>query len=239
MKTLFISDLHISAAHPEIQQRFLAFLSHQAMDAEALYILGDLFEAWLGDDLVLPEYQPSINALRNLSLAGVKLFIMHGNRDFLFGEDFANSIKGELIEDPCVIDLYGTPTLLMHGDTLCTDDLEYQKFRSMVRSSSWQEALLAKPPEQRLALARQYREASQSETKGKTALIMDVNQQAVEQTMQAAGVIQLIHGHTHRQNIHKFSLNGETATRIVLGDWFSQGSVLSCSESGYQLDNFI
>lgn len=235
MTTLFISDLHLSQERPHITQLFLSFLRGPAREAEALYILGDLFEAWLGDDMVLPDYEETIEALKQLS-SGTPVFIMHGNRDFLMREAFAEMTGASLLDDAVVIDLYGTLTLLMHGDTLCTDDVAYQEFRAMVRNPEWQQALLAKSPQERLALAKQYREISKSETQAKGEMIMDVNQPAVEQAMQEYGVKQLIHGHTHRPAVHDFTLEGNAAQRIVLPDWYDKGGVLSCDEAGCQLE---
>ncbi len=235
MAILFISDLHLSAERPAITDLFIRFLQQDAPGAEALYILGDLFEAWLGDDMVLPEYGRAIAAMKTLSDRGVPIHVMHGNRDFLLGEAFARQSGATLLEDPATVDLYGTPTLLLHGDTLCTDDVEYQKFRAMVRNPDWQAALLARSPEQRLALAREYREMSQAEIGNKAEAIMDVNPQAVERLMRETGVYRMIHGHTHRPGIHEFAVNGNLATRIVLGDWYEQGSVLRCTGTGCQL----
>ncbi|MFO7603127.1 MAG: UDP-2,3-diacylglucosamine diphosphatase [Gammaproteobacteria bacterium] len=234
MSTLFISDLHLSAERPGITGLFIDFLNTRAREARALYILGDLFEVWLGDDLVLPDYQPAIDALRQLSAAGVDVYIMYGNRDFLMRDAFEHMTGAALLADECIMDLYGTPTLLLHGDTLCTDDVKYQQFRHMVRQPQWQDELLARSPEERLALAKQYRDMSQNETAGKQSEIMDVNQEAVQSAMRLANVTQLIHGHTHRPDTHHFELDGQAATRIVLGDWYHTGDVLICDEHGCQ-----
>ena len=235
MATLFISDLHLSQERPHISRLFLRFLQGPAREAEALYILGDLFEAWLGDDMVLPDYADTITELKRLS-AVTPVYIMHGNRDFLMREGFAEMSGAELLADEVVIDLYGTRVLLMHGDTLCTDDVAYQEFRAMVRDPAWQQAMLAKSPQERLELARQYREISKTETQAKGEMIMDVNQQAVEQAMQGFGVSQLIHGHTHRPAIHDFSLDGTAARRIVLPDWYERGGMLRCDKSSCSLE---
>jgi len=236
MATLFISDLHLSRERPEITQLFLRFLQGPARQAEALYILGDLFEVWLGDDMVLPDYQEAISALNALSQT-VPLYIMHGNRDFLMREDFESMTGCQLLDEEVVIDLYGTPTLLMHGDTLCTDDTAYQQFRAMVRNPQWQTELLSKTPAERLELARKYREISKTETQGKEAGIMDVNQQTLEQVMQKHHVQQLIHGHTHRPAIHEFKLCAQTAKRIVLADWYATGSMLICEPDTCRLED--
>ncbi len=235
MATLFISDLHLSADRPDITALFIQFLNNEARQADALYILGDLFEAWLGDDMVLPEYAEAIAAMKALSDNGVPLYIMHGNRDFLLGEKFTEMSGSTLLEDPTRIDLYGKPTLLLHGDTLCTDDVEYQKFRAMVRNPAWQQQMLALSPQERLKLAKEYREMSQAETGNKAENIMDVNQQTLEQVMQAEGIYQMIHGHTHRPAIHEFNIDSQPATRIVLGDWYEHGSVLVCNEEVCEL----
>ncbi len=238
MSTLFISDLHLSAERPHITAIFLDFLRVRARSAEALYILGDLFEAWLGDDMVLPEYQESITALHELSDSGVPVYIMHGNRDFLMQEGFAQMCGCTLIEDPTTIDLYGIPTVLMHGDTLCTDDIAYQQFRGTVRNPGWQRELLAKTRQERLALARQFRNMSKSETSTKAEIIMDVNPNAVIDAFKTSNVARMIHGHTHRPAMHDLNLNGVTAQRIVLGDWYTTGGMLECSPEGCELVTF-
>ena len=233
--TLFISDLHLSDERPEITALFLHFLQNDAAQARALYILGDLFEVWLGDDAVLPAYQPVLEGLRTLTGRGVPVYVMHGNRDFLMGEGFVRQSGCRLIPDPTVIELNGERTLLMHGDTLCSDDVEYQRFRTQVRNPDTQRQFLALPLEQRKAVAKQYRSASRERTRYKAEEIMDVNQQTVAGAMREYGVQQLIHGHTHRPAVHSFSLNERPARRIVLGDWYDQGSLLKCDEAGCRL----
>jgi UDP-2,3-diacylglucosamine hydrolase len=234
MSVLFISDLHLSQDRPEITALFQKFLHETAPQSSALYILGDLFEVWLGDDMILPDYQAPIEAMHTLSQNGTRIYIMYGNRDFLMKQRFEQLSGATIIYEPTVIDLYGTPTLLLHGDTLCTDDLEYLKFRSMVRNPQWQAQMLAKTPQERLAMAKHFREVSKSATAQKASEIMDVNQQAVENAMQSSQVHQLIHGHTHRPAVHQFTLQGEAATRIVLADWYSTGSYLIVDEQGYR-----
>lgn len=229
MATLFISDLHLSPERPDISKQLHRFLAGEARDAEALYILGDLFEVWLGDDLVLPEYRDALQGLKALTDSGVPVYVMHGNRDFLMGEQFCRDTGCTLIDDPTVIDLYGTPTLLMHGDTLCTDDTAYQEFRRMVRDPDFQRGFLSKSSEERIETARQYRENSRNAMAEKSEEIMDVNPQAVIDAMKKAGVTHLIHGHTHRPAFHKLGINGQPAQRIVLGDWYAQGSMLRCA----------
>ncbi len=232
MTTLFISDLHLSQDRPAITNLFIDFLSQQARDTEALYILGDLFEVWLGDDMVLPVYKEAIASIKSLSDSGVPVYIMYGNRDFLMRDAFEKMSGAKIIDEPSTVNLYGNKMLLMHGDTLCTDDIEYQKFRSMVRNPQWQNDLLAKSPEERTALAQHLREVSKAETSKKKNDIMDVNQQAVASTMQENKVLHLIHGHTHRPAFHKLRINGKDAERIVLGDWYSSGNYLACNEHG-------
>jgi len=230
---LFISDLHLSQEQPETIKLFLTFLQSHAINAEALYILGDLFEVWLGDDMILPDYQSSIEQIRTLVEKGTPVFIMYGNRDFLMRGQFETLTGAKIIHEPYLIDLYGTETLLLHGDTLCTDDVEYQKFRAMVRNREWQDEMLAKPPAERLALARKFREISKTETAQKDNDIMDVNQDAVVHAMRNSNVTHLIHGHTHRPDTHHFKIDEADATRIVLADWFKSGSYLSVDQDGY------
>ena len=237
MSTLFISDLHLSGERENITKLFIKFLDQRASKADALYILGDLYEVWPGDDMIQPDYLSSISKLKQLADNGLPLYVMQGNRDFLMAEKFAEVSGANLIEDPTIIDLYGTPTLLMHGDTLCTDDVDYQKFRAMVRDPGWKEKFFSLPNDERLAMTSKYRKVSKVETAKKSMDIMDVNQQAVETVMQEHNIKQLIHGHTHRPAIHDFSVNNEKMKRIVLGDWFEQGSVLVCNENGCQLES--
>jgi len=236
VSSLFISDLHLAKDRPETSARFVRFLETQARQAGAVYILGDLFEVWLGDDMILPDYQAAIRAMKALSDSGVALYLMHGNRDFFMGEHLMQLCGATLLDDPTVIELDGIPSLLLHGDTLCIDDLEYMKFRAMVRNPQWQNEVLAKSPEQRLALAKQFRDISKTETGNKRKDIMDVNQAEVERMFSEYKVQRLIHGHTHRPAIHDFELNGQPVQRMVLGDWSTQGSVLVCKNSQCQLE---
>lgn len=226
MATLFISDLHLDETRPHIVELFTRFLAEQARSAKTLYILGDFFESWIGDDddAALPvRIAPALRALRD---SGVPIYFMHGNRDFLLGPDYAARAGMTLLNDPTVIELAGEPTLLMHGDTLCTDDVEYQKFRALTRDPAWQRQFLAKPLTERRAFAAQARGESRRHTAAATPEIMDVNQAAVEAAMRSHGVRRLIHGHTHRPATHRFELDGQPAERIVLGDWYEQSSVL-------------
>ncbi|MBI3771405.1 MAG: UDP-2,3-diacylglucosamine diphosphatase [Gammaproteobacteria bacterium] len=235
MTILFIADIHLGEEHPGISERFIRFIDDQARHAEALYILGDLFEAWVGDDVITADQQPAISALRELTKSGVPVYVMHGNRDFLLGADFEAATGCQLLSDPTVIDLYGQRTLLMHGDTLCTDDHEYQAFRSQVRDPAWQLQFLNLSAEQRLATARHYRQESQRLSHAKQMEIMDVTPAAVTAVMQHHGVPRLIHGHTHRPALHEIMLDGSRAQRIVLGDWYQQDSWLECNPASWQL----
>jgi UDP-2,3-diacylglucosamine hydrolase len=235
--TLFISDLHLEPAQPAITEQFLAFLTRTAGCADALYILGDLFEAWLGDDDPEPEYRRVISAVRALRDSGTRCYFMHGNRDFLVGPRFSAESGCELLEEHTLVDVHGTRVLLMHGDLLCTDDVEYQAFRRMVRDPRWQQQMLALPVARRAALAQQVKTQTRARVMAKAEEIMDVNQSTVEATMRRFGVHMLLHGHTHRPNIHRFELDGEPATRIVLGDWHTQGSVVRWDASGFTLES--
>ncbi len=232
--TLFISDLHLDPSRPEITELFMAFLQ-RARGADGLYILGDLFEAWIGDDDDAAIAQTVRAGLQSLAADGVPVFLMRGNRDFLLGETFEHQSGCRLLVDPTVIDLYGERTLLMHGDLLCTDDIEYQRFRAKVHDPAWQQAVLAKPLAERREMASTLRGESLRANAGKQAELMDVNPHSVENTMREQGVRRLIHGHTHRPAIHDFVLDGAPARRIVLGDWYDQGSMLRCGPQGCEL----
>ncbi|HVC28061.1 MAG TPA: UDP-2,3-diacylglucosamine diphosphatase [Gammaproteobacteria bacterium] len=226
MATLFISDLHLDASRPRITQLFLDFMKQEPRQADAVYILGDFFEVWLGDDDPDPHHAQVMDAVRELTDSGVPVYFMHGNRDFLIGTDFAKRTGVQLLPDPTVVELSGIPTLLMHGDTLCTDDVEYQAFRKLVRDPVRQKAFLASPLAERRAFVTHARAASGLSIAQKSESIMDVNQQAVETVMREHGVDRLIHGHTHRPATHKLQSDGEHKIRIVLGDWYHQGSIL-------------
>jgi UDP-2,3-diacylglucosamine hydrolase len=233
--TLFISDLHLDPERPAITELFLDFLGNRAIRSEALYILGDLFEAWIGDDDTGPMNQAVCHGLKACATAGTPVFVMHGNRDFLLGNVFAERCGCTLLEDPACIELYGTATLLMHGDTLCTDDTGYMSFRDTVRNPHWQQALLSKPLDERRHMAQEMRASSREQTRGKAESIMDVNRDAVDRVMTENHVQRLIHGHTHRPAIHDLNVAGHPAQRLVLGDWYEQGSVLVCSPAGCEL----
>jgi UDP-2,3-diacylglucosamine hydrolase len=238
MITYFISDLHLRGDQPRLLQHFEYFIDHIATDADTLYILGDLFEVWLGDDMVLPDYGPALAALQRLSKRGVAVFIMYGNRDFLMREQFCRDSGAQLLAEPAVIDLAGQTTLLMHGDILCTDDVRYQQFRAMVRDPAFQAQFLAKSSQERLAIVREYRQMSKTETQYKSADIMDVNASEVEQAFRTHAVSRLIHGHTHRPAIHSLTIDGQPVQRIVLGDWEQHGSYLRCDEGSCDLKTF-
>jgi len=236
MATLFIADLHLDDSRPRITHLFEQFLaSDEVRSADALYILGDLVEAWIGDDDDAELPGRIALATRTLRDAGVPVYFMVGNRDFLLGKDFAERAGFTLLHDGAVHELYGRPTLLMHGDVLCTDDIAYQTVRKQVRTPEWMAQVLSMPLEARRAFAAKAREDSRAHTGSTMETIMDVNADAVAETMRNAGVTRLIHGHTHRPAIHRFDLDGHPAERIVLGDWYEQGSVLRVTPDGAEL----
>lgn len=237
--TLFIADLHLSAQRPDITQAFLVFLQQHAVAADALYILGDLFEVWIGDDNPEPLLDTVATALKQLSLQ-LPVYFIHGNRDFLLKQAYAKRAGMTLLPQHCVVDLYGTTTLIMHGDSLCTLDLKYQKFRRWWNQPWWQWLMLSLPLRFRQHLARQARAKSavakaQYKATG-SANIMDVTPEEVVRVMTAYQVNHLIHGHTHRPAVHTVNLpNGQTACRYVLGDWYTQSSYLAVSADAWQL----
>lgn len=222
--TLFIADLHLSPETPLINQNFLNFLQQRAIFAEKLYILGDLFEVWLGDDE--EGYESIKSALRVVTASGVEVNILHGNRDFLLGAQFAADTGCRILAEPQIIDLYGFPVILMHGDVLCTQDIVYQAFRRQVRDEQWQQQFLAQPLAQRRVLAQQARQHSQQHTQATQEYIMDVTPEEVDKVMRAAQVYELIHGHTHRSAVHVEELDGKTAKRYVLGAWQPEQAVI-------------
>ncbi len=236
MTTLFISDLHLAADHPEIGEQFLSFLSGEARESESLYILGDLFDAWLGDDDPNPYYHAMKLGLRALADTGVPVYFMHGNRDFTIAQDFATETGVTILNDPTVVDLYGEPVLLSHGDALCTDDVQYQQIRAMTRNPEWLAMMLAKSLQERIAFAVQAREESKARGESLSDEIMDVNQAAVIALLREYGVSTLLHGHTHRPAVHTVDLGDRKATRIVLGDWYEQGSVVRWNVDGPRLE---
>jgi UDP-2,3-diacylglucosamine hydrolase len=226
LRTLFISDLHLDASEPAAVSQFIDFLATEVPGADALYILGDLFEAWVGDDDDEPTRDSVCRALAALGPLGVPCFVMHGNRDFLFQRGFEMRTLARVIADPIIIDLYGEPVLLTHGDALCTADRAYQRLRGLVRDAHWQRRFMRLPLGLRRALAQQARAGSQRHTQRVASQIMDADGQAVHAAMRACAVRTLIHGHTHRPGVHDFELDGQRARRIVLGAWHDQGSVL-------------
>jgi UDP-2,3-diacylglucosamine hydrolase len=233
MAVFFISDLHLCTSRPDINQVFFDFLRGTAREAESLYILGDLFEYWAGDDdLGDPLNQSIAAALADYSQSGPILRFMHGNRDFLLDGEFAKACGGRLIDDPHSVNLFGAPTLLMHGDTMCTDDIDYQRFRAQVRAPAWQKGFLALPLEQRKRQIEAVRQTSESEKTRKAPEIMDVNQGAVEAVLRQHAYPRLIHGHTHRPARHVHRVDGRTCERWVLADWYRTGSYLRCDERG-------
>jgi len=232
--TLFISDLHLEDRTPDRTDWLLAFLDGPAKAADALYILGDLFEFWIGDDALSDTARRVANATSALGERGVDCFFMHGNRDFLLGENYAVKAGLVLLPETCVVDLYGTPTLLLHGDTLCTDDVKYQEFRRQARSPEWQASVLSLPIEERLKLAGNARAASLEHTGSASMDIMDVNAGAVSEAFRLNQVRRMIHGHTHRPARHTVEMGGANAERIVLADWYDSGSYLEVSARGAQ-----
>ena len=232
MTTLFISDLHIDADSPQIAEQFIAFMKTEAIDADALYILGDLFESWVGDDDPNAHYASAKEAIRELSDTGVPVFFMHGNRDFMIGEDFAAETGVTILSDPYVLEINGEPVLLSHGDAYCTDDVEYQAVRQMTRNPEWQGMMRQKPLQERLAFAAQARIASQAHGGSIDEDISDVNADAIKGALREAGCKKMLHGHTHRPDVHNILLDEHTAVRIVLGDWYEQGSVVRWDENG-------
>lgn len=235
MKTLFISDLHLDEDRPQITQAFIRFLNSLAPNDTTLYILGDLFEFWIGDDAPLPAYRMVMEAFAAATGNGLPVYFMHGNRDFLIGQEFAAASGCSIIPDPTVIELHGETALLMHGDTLCTDDIEYQQFRHRVRDPQWQQAVLSRPADERLEMARSYREQSIKGMQHKDMAIMDVSAAAVDEALRRHGTRYLIHGHTHRPDIHDLTVDDRQVQRIVLGDWYEQGSVLEFNDQGFEL----
>lgn len=231
--TLFISDLHLSEDEPHITQLFLSFMRNTAPKSDALYILGDLFEYWAGDDdRNTPFHQQIIGAMRDVSQQGTPVFIMHGNRDFLMAEQLAQECHATLLPDPTLIDLYGSPTLLTHGDALCTDDKEYQTFRKQVRAPAWRNSFLAQPLVQRKAQIEQLRKMSEEQKQSKTMDIMDVSLSTVADIFRSHHYPRMIHGHTHRQKHHLHEVDGKTCERWVLGDWHKTGNALRCDMTG-------
>lgn len=234
MHVYFISDLHLEARRTDISRAFLLWLEKEAPKADVLYILGDLFEVWVGDDFSDEFTETIISGLKTLSDSGTKIYIMHGNRDFLLGSHFARTTGSQLLPDPTVITVDKQDILLMHGDSLCTLDKEYMAFRQQARNPQWISNLLNKPLNERLEVARQLRDASQSSSQHKSMEIMDVTPDEVVKVMQEHKVLHLIHGHTHRPAVHKLKINQHDTIRRVLGDWDKQGWVLSYNDGQFE-----
>jgi UDP-2,3-diacylglucosamine hydrolase len=233
MHSIFVSDLHLSPERPHINQVFFDFAARIAARAESVFILGDLFEYWVGDDDLADPFNASIaDALHRLSSKGVALHFMHGNRDVLVGQAFTAHCGAKLLSDPTLLDLHGIRTLLMHGDTLCTDDVKYQKFRSFARNPVYQRLLLCLPLALRRATIRRMRAESEKHKEGTSAEIMDVAQTAVERALREHGYPRLIHGHTHRPARHLHTVDGHRCERWVLNDWYLRGGYLHCDSSG-------
>jgi len=240
MRTLFISDLHLEDSRPQTTSIMEAFLHGPATSADAVYILGDLFEFWIGDDVLTETATAVANALSRLRIANTPCFFQHGNRDFLLGSEYAKRAGLQLLPETFVLDLYGTPTLLLHGDTLCTDDGEYQRFRRQVRTAQFRQEFLQMPPKHRMEMARQARDASKRHTGSMAATyIMDVNEMAVIDVCRGHRVTRMIHGHTHRPAFHRHDLGaGVVCERLVLSDWDTAGSYLCVSPDGYEMLEF-
>jgi UDP-2,3-diacylglucosamine hydrolase len=235
MSRLFVSDVHLDSSTPDANEQFLNFLGTHAADAEALYILGDLFEAWVGDDDPDPTKARICEGLRELTSSGVGCFVLHGNRDFLIGRDFCRKTGSRLLADPVIADLDGERVLLTHGDALCTDDHSYQELRSTVRTPDWQRRFLSLPLEDRELLANQARAGSKDHMARVIPTIMDVNEDAVSTAYRATRCRRIIHGHTHRPGIHETSIEGEPAQRMVLGAWYEQGSYIRYENGQFEL----
>jgi UDP-2,3-diacylglucosamine hydrolase len=233
---LFISDLHLTAGDAETTRRFVEFMEGPARAARDLYILGDLFEAWIGDDDDDPRLEPIVAALRKLTNSGVACALMHGNRDFLLGRRFCEATGARLLGDYERVTLGGERVLLTHGDLLCTDDTRYMTLRAELRSKDWQRDFLARPLAERRQIASDLRQLSATEIAAKDEYIMDVNQAAVERTMRENGVTVLVHGHTHRPAVHRFELDGRPAARIVLGAWYHDPSLVRWTDTGFALE---
>ena len=236
MPTLFISDLHLEAERPDVGKHFLQFLDSEAKEADELYILGDLFEAWVGDDDPNTHYFTIKRALRKLVDSGISVSFMHGDRDFLVGNGFANETGAKILKDPYKVTMYGRKVLLSHGDKLCTDDIKHQKIRKMTQDPEWQAKMLAKPLKDRLRISEEARRQSLEQTLNMSMDITDVNQGAVVEIIRKNNVDILLHGHTHRPAVHEVDLGNRKAKRIVLGDWHKQGSCVRWDSRGPKLE---
>jgi UDP-2,3-diacylglucosamine hydrolase len=242
-RILFISDLHLEESRPDITDALLAFLNRNKASCGALYILGDLFETWIGDDDRSTLSDTVADALTEFQQAGSSIYLLHGNRDFLIGNEYANRCGASLIHDSTVIDSPAGPILVLHGDDLCTDDIEYLQFRDLVRQPTWQQEFLSKPLPERRAFAEQARQQSKNATASKDNSIMDVNAGAVEKRLIEQGQSLMIHGHTHRPQVHELQLShpvagSHEARRVVLGDWDKNGWFIEVSSEGLKLEQF-
>ncbi len=238
MTVFFVSDLHLKPERPDLTRAFSRLINTRFQNASELFLLGDIFEAWIGDDTPTPTLEPVFEALKQLSDKGCKIYFQHGNRDFLVGEQFAQSIDAILLPEELTVELPVGKAVISHGDQLCTDDTEYVQFRTMVRNPHWQAEFLGKPLQERLAIAKQLRDASKERTAEKSEYITDVNPDAVAGLFKTSGVSLMIHGHTHRPCIHQHEIENKPVTRIVLGDWDTLGWYLKVDEHGYDLINF-
>ena len=242
-RILFISDLHLEKSRPDITRTLLQFLAINSGKCAALYILGDLFEDWIGDDEQSPLIDEITSALRGFHVAGSSIYLMHGNRDFLIGDNFARRCGAELIEDPCILKTEASHIVLLHGDTLCTDDFEYMQFRAQVRQQVWQQEFLAKPLNDRRTFAQEARQASQKAAATKNNSIMDVNEQAVLNLLNQFQENMVLHGHTHRPAVHELAfsspINGQIkGQRIVLGDWNNKAWYAETQDKEISLHSF-
>jgi UDP-2,3-diacylglucosamine hydrolase len=232
-QTIFLSDIHLCESRPSITDAFVSFLNKVTNEVDALYILGDLFEYWIGDDS--NQHENVIEALKKLTDRHIQVFLMHGNRDFLIGSAFEKKTGAVLLNDPILVEIFGKKILLCHGDTLCTDDIEYQSFRDKIRSESWKNEFLKKSLSERVSIANEFRKESELNKKKKSLEIMDVNLDEVNRTLIQFNYPDfLIHGHTHRPNQHSINLDGHQIQRIVLGDWYEQGSYLILNAHGIE-----
>ena len=236
-QTYFIADLHLSESRPDITAAFYQFLDSHIVnkDVDALYILGDFFEVWVGDDYVTQLSTDVAARLKQVSNNGTSVFFIHGNRDFIMRDGYAKKAGMTILDEQTVIDLYGTPTVILHGDEMCTQDIEYQKFRKKSRGWWWPKLMLAMPLWYRKKIARDAREKSKLSQADKPIEILDVVQSAVLETFAKHNVANMIHGHTHRPNVHTYEVNNQTLTRTVLGDWYTQGSYLVVTPESQQL----
>lgn len=236
MTTTFISDLHLCPSRPAATELFLSFLGGPAARTDTLYILGDLFEYWAGDDHLSDPFNAGVcAAIKAVADRGIPVFFLAGNRDFLVGQGFADACSATLVAEPVIRNIAGTPALLLHGDTLCTDDVDYQNFRAMVRAPQWRDEFLSRPLAERIAVIEGLRERSTSEKRRKPMELMDTNNDAVTAAFREHGVTRMIHGHTHRLARHEHRVDGKSCQRWVLGDWSAaMGNCLSCTADGWQ-----